>query len=540
CDVHVAHLKGEKLVDQAIIANVRPLATLAAQSLKSHSIADEGLLDLLHLDVDGNGADELFFARRSAGSTTADSLAALDVLSQAGLKQAWSFTRPGHMLNLVQAERPIDGTPSFAIRDLTSDELLRVSAKAEISATSGLGKPGGFSTMPIVVDLDADGRNEIVVQNASGHILALEADLLGAAPRVRWTCPGLSMNRSPGYSTNGALCPQAADLDGDGLPEVLFAVEDAAGLAALRAVDGRGATRWTHSFSGCPWGGLQAGVNFWTFGRFAGRPAGADVYVDVHRRAKSSSEGIVLDGRTGELIWQQAGLVAEDAAMPFGGGLPAVADMNGDGADDLVQEFWTIYGAISGKDGRPLFPPASLPSPAFFGRWIAYSSPTVADLDGEGRLDVYLNSASYARGGYAAVHADGKPLWAEFHDNAEGSNGFGPVGDFDGDGALEIGVGVLKGTLACLAAATGARKWQVPASVSGDIVAADINADGIFELLYGGGDGKVHAHRGSDGHELWTVDCSGMPIVADVDGDGWVEIVAVGQDGWLRVIGNAK
>ena len=86
-----------------------------------------------------------------------------------------------------------------------------------------------------------------------------------------------------------------------------------------------------------------------------------------------------------------------------------------------------------------------MPGPGHFGKWIAYSSPTVADLDADGKQDVYLNSASYARGGYAAVRADGRPLWAEFHDNGEGSDGFGPVGDFDGDGNLEIAVPVLKG-----------------------------------------------------------------------------------------------
>ena len=51
------------------------------------------------------------------------------------------------------------------------------------------------------------------------------------------------------------------------------------------------------------------------------------------------------------------------------------------------------------------------------------------------------------------MRADGRPLWVEFHDNAEGSDGFGPVGDFDGDGKLEIGVPVLNGTLVCLNAA---------------------------------------------------------------------------------------
>ena len=53
--------------------------------------------------------------------------------------------------------------------------------------------------------------------------------------------------------------------------------------------------------------------------------------------------------------------------MPFGGGIPAVADMNGDGIDDLVGMFYTVFGVTSGNTGEPLFPPAFLWSPNYFG-----------------------------------------------------------------------------------------------------------------------------------------------------------------------------
>jgi outer membrane protein assembly factor BamB len=344
------------------------------------------------------------------------------------------------------------------------------------------------------------------------------------------------MNISPGYAWNGALCPQAADVDGDGRPEVLFAAEDERGLSALVCVDGRGKVKWRRSIEGCPWGGLQAGIDHWTFGRFTGRK-GLDVYVDLHRRSKGSGEGWMLRGDTGEVVWRRNGLVAKETAMPFGGGIPSVADVNGDGVDDLVQMFFTVYGCISGNTGEPIFPPAFLWSPNYFGKWIAYSEPTVADLNGDGKLDVYLNSRSYARGAYAAVHADGKPLWAEFHNNDEGSDGLGPVGDFDGDGKLEIGVPVLNGTLLCLNAADGSHKWSIKTPVTGDVIAADVNRDGIMELLFAGRDGKLHAVSGKDGHEVWAIAASGPPIVADVDGDGLVEVLAVGSEGVLRVVG---
>jgi hypothetical protein len=48
----------------------------------------------------------------------------------------------------------------------------------------------------------------------------------------------------------------------------------------------------------------------------------------------------------------------------------------------------------------------------------------------------------------------------------------------------------------------------------------------------------MRAVSGKDGSEVWKIAASGRPIVADVDGDGMIEVIAVGYDGVLRVIGN--
>ena len=452
------------------------------------------------------------------------------------LNRVWNFSQRGHRLILVSA-----ANGEVRLNDLSAGKVLSVDAAGKLTRQIELGKPGGFSTLPIVADLNGDGRNEIIVQNAVGEILALEPPRARKkSPRILWSQLGMAMNISPGYSMAGGLCPQAADLDGDGKLEVLFAAEDERGLSSLVCVDGRGRLKWRTSIPGCPWGGLQAGVDHWTFGRFTGRPRGLDVYVDLHRRSKGSGEGWLLRGDTGAVAWQRKGIVAKETAMPFGGGIPSVADVNGDGVDDLAQMFFTVYGVTDGRTGEPLFPPAFLTGAGYFGKWLAYCEPTVADLNGDGRLDVYLNSRSYARGGYAAVQMDGKPLWAEFHNNDEGSDGLGPVGDFDGDGKLEIAVPVLNGSLLCLNAADGAHKWSIKTPVTGDVIAVDINSDGLKELLFAGRDGQLRAVSGTDGHEVWAIKDSGKPIVADLDGDGLVEVLAVGDDGVLRVIGNGS
>jgi outer membrane protein assembly factor BamB len=531
CDLHIGQFKGSNLVDLAVIDDVRPLLMNAALPLTACTIADEGLLDILKTEP-FEGAQKLnfFFSLKSRKGAFEDKFVAASIDDQGKISRNWEFGRRGHRLNLLSV-----ATNELTIRDLTASELLTVDTRSKVTARTPLGKPPGFSTIPIVVDLDKDGRNEIVVPNAYGEIVALRP---GPVPKIIWSVPGVGMNTAPGYSWNGGLCPQTADLFGMGLPNILFAAEDKNGLSSLVCLDARGKIKWRCSFEGCPWGGLQAGVDHWTVGHFRGKAQALDVYVDLHRRSKNSGEGWLLRGDTGEVLWKRKGIVSQETAMPFGGGIPSVADLNGDRIDDLVGMFYTVYGVISGLSGEPIFPPAYLPGPKYFGQWLAYSEPTVADLTGDGSLKVYLNSRLYARGGYAAVHADGRPLWGEFHNNDEGSSGLGPVGDFDADGNVDIAVPVLNGTLLCLNGVDGSHKWRIKTPVVGDVIAADINSDGIKDLIFGGNDGKIHSVNGKDGHEVWAITASGQPIAADVDGDGLLEVLAVGNDGTLRIIGH--
>lgn len=546
CDLRVAHLEGNQLADIALIEHVRPLTTDAVLPQNVHTIADEGQRDLVYWKLEQDGRPALFVAIKNVHEKFPDTIRAVRLEGAQGeneLRVCWEFSRPGHHLNLLRVGSDDGDAPVVRIRDLTTGETLSLDAHAAIIRAEAAGRVPGFSTTPIVVDLDRDGRNEIVLQNAAAEIVALRMpEQLNDLPDLLWKCPGVAMSPSGGYTFNGPLCPQAGDLDGDGYPEVLFATESSHGTTELNCVDGRnGQAKWRCDVESAPWGGLQAGIDTWTIGNFLHRPQGRDVLMGLHLRSKNSGEGWLLRGDAGEVVWKQVGLVAgKESAMPFGSELPAVTDIDEDGGDDLIVAQSVIYGAINGKTGTPLYPPTFMPGPHGFGKWIAYASPTAADLDNDGVRDVYLNSRSYARGGYAACRREGQPMWVEFHDNLEGSDGFGPVGDFDGDGHMEIGVPILNGTLACLNAADGTLKWKVKMPVVGDVVAGDVNGDGTMELVFCGLDGWLHAVSGKDGHEAWSIAASGRPVIADLDGDGSTEVLVVGSDGVLRVIGQRE
>src|SRR5437588_7653803 len=181
-----------------------------------HTIADEGLQDLLRTDIDGDGRPELFVAARSGAGPFEDAVRAVALTAGGELGTRWSFARPGHRLNVLHAGPDESGTPVVTVRDLTAGRTLTLDSRAAVTKSVDTGRVPGFTTTPIVVDLEGDGRNEIVLQTAAGEITALKAPAGGGAPAVLWSVPGVAMSPAGGYVWNGPLSPQAADVDGGG------------------------------------------------------------------------------------------------------------------------------------------------------------------------------------------------------------------------------------------------------------------------------------------------------------------------------------
>jgi PKD repeat protein len=193
---------------------------------------------------------------------------------------------------------------------------------------------------------------------------------------------------------------------------------------------------------------------------------------------------------------------------------PALADLDGDGdADALVGESQGGLFAFAndGTNGTPRWRREPLwDVPGDFGSLVA---PALGDVDRDGDADLLLGNARGDVLGLENVGGRTRPAWASraaWDLGDLGTNSRPALGDFDGDGRLDLVVGLDSGAIHAWAGTgtTGtpfARRddWDAPGV--GDRAApafGDLDGDGLLDLLVEDGSARSTVYRNAGGH--WT------------------------------------
>lgn len=373
---------------------------------------------------------------------------------------------------------------------------------------------------PLLVDLDGQPGLEIVQSSTEGKLYA-------------WHYDGTPVAGFPVSTTGFPQYPASvADLDGDGDMEI--------------ALNTRG---------------LTSGGRFYIFDHNGAALPGFPININ-NNNCEASPTLYDLDG-DGQLE-----IITQERAYPIGyihifemdgtewsGNwpfamshvptcTPAVADIDNDGQPEIfTMSYDQMY--LLTTDGTP---EAGWPRGITNGSF-SYQSPALADLDGDGDLEITLACHKDAAGTYVFQH-DGTLVsgWPQYFDTW--SYCAPTVTDLEGDGNLEViagQAGIFFGYSDCFWVwdANGNTRSGFPyadptngGGSEGPLTVADIDGDGVMEIF------ADHNVAESDMGFLFGVDASGNDLpgfplrphgftylnsatIGDVDGDGTYELAVL-------------
>jgi hypothetical protein len=361
---------------------------------------------------------------------------------------------------------------------------------------------------PVAHDFDGDGAKEIAIGSWDGYFYLMDSQLNDL--------PGW-----PKYSREGFFSsPALADLEGDGIPEIIVGSE--AGKLFSWHVDGRDA-------EGFP---LDLGYRIWASPTMLAGP----------RLAVGGHEQMFLFDAGGRLVdgWPQPVHGWPDATAAHAPGLLTVTTLTpGDPSQGWLYAWH--------EDGRLLTSfPVELPKDSD-------SSPALAELDVDGEWWIIfgddagwlhvVNTSGQERPGFPVRTAGPRPGPTPTP-HPPGGNVYSieaspAVADLDGDGRLEIVAGSWDGRL-YLWDDGGQFLPGWPIAVGDQIISSaalvDLDGDDRLDIVVGSKDGRLYG---------WTVEGQALhgfpydlgapvfssPWVGDLDGDDRADIVVGANNG---------
>ena len=332
----------------------------------------------------------------------------------------------------------------------------------------------------------------------------------GFTPIIEWTHGGGS----------GCLSqPIVADLDQDGVPEVIYnslptLFNPPGELTVLRGDTGQ--LVWQ-----------DTGANL----AYGSPPAVGDIDADGEAEivvVREYASALLGDGDytvaayaiDGTELWESPHYIGLDFDWATA---PNIRDMDKDGHPEVIAGRVILHGADGTQRGKGVFGRGSYGVASVLGASISESSvPAVVDIDLDGVDEVIVGNAAYS--------PDGVPLrWDTSQEDAMIA-----IADFDSDPEGEI-VGVSYNTIR-LMDTDGSVIWgptEIPgANILAPPALADLDGDGVPEIVTAGGNTLVVLH--GDGSIFWqasVTDESGATGASffDFEGDGVLDVVYIDE-----------
>ncbi len=504
------------------VANRFEPLTMRARDASAPSAAATALVAL---DLDRSGPADLIGLSYAADGVTPEALVAFS--SPAGtLQETARLGLGGDTSILTAAVATLTGDrPQLVIA--RNDGFLWVlnSTLAPTNDSGGGLRLGGYYSgatgigrVPLAADFDKDGASDVVAIDSRQVLVRLSTKgaTLSKGPQVEMQIPG-------------ARLPLLADLDGDGVREILhWTTSNEAALRAVRARDG--SRVWQRTLGAAdvtPTNDLMAG------------DLNGDDRLDIVYSVFSASGGTLrinaVSGDSGARRWLTS---FETLVAGSGLGVGSLFDRNGDGAVDVLAAPRNLLQWIDGRDGTA--------AQSVDADYADYG--IVANLDADPAQEIVSSGALF---GVTAYNLDLTAQWASRETRQSRLNG-AVVACADGTTiyvsghvasarftAWNAASGAIAGDVALRAGRIWAPATSVPqgAGQLGNItVSPNLTGDGQPAALVPSTDGHLYAVDPCRMRLAWALNFGapvGEALLADTDGDSEDEIVVTAADGFL-------
>ena len=225
-------------------------------------------------------------------------------------------------------------------------------------------------------------------------------------------------------------------------------------------------------------------------------------------------------------------------------GSAAAADIDADGNLELVFGCYrndsTVY-ALNAEDGSLLWKR----NLAGFAEGCNDVAPIISDIDLDGSMEVVVPSSCNPKT-FAFNGANGATEWST---DLHGSDSPPTIADVDGDNKPEILHGNFGGSVSCLNGEDGSIEWDLSVDPNSWIQTApaimDVDNNDVLDFVVGnwsfGTNHKIFCYRADNQELLWDSDLPNEPMYhgtsfADIDSDGFIELVIGSYDGSIYVL----